>query len=88
MSEATREWFFDEKPSVFLREHRMMYLMVNAIAKRSAQLHAGEKPQVPLSDEHRDYVKIATQEFLADKLVIQPRTTPKIEETASLIQAE
>jgi len=88
MTEAMREWFFDEKPSVFLREHRMMYLMVNAIAKRSAHLHGGEKPQVPVLDEHRDYVKIATQEFLADKLVIQPRTKTKIEEASPLLQAE
>jgi DNA-directed RNA polymerase subunit K/omega len=65
--------FFDENPSDLIREHRMQYLMVNAVAKRVRQLQLGERAQALPPDGNRDPLHIARQEFLEDKLDVMPK---------------
>lgn len=66
--------FFDEKPSDLLREHRQVYFMINAIAKRVRQLQLGDRALALPADGNRDPVYIAREEFLQDKLVVTERT--------------
>ena len=73
MTEYGQESFFKEEPSKFLRERRMHYLMVNAIAKRVRQLQLGERPLVTLPDGNRDLIRVAMQEFLDGHLEIVPK---------------
>lgn len=65
--------FFDETPSDLIREHRLQYLMVNAVARRVRQLQLGERAQALPADGSRDPLHIARQEFLEDKLDVIPK---------------
>lgn len=65
--------FFDDNPGDMIREHRMQYLMVNAVARRVRQLQLGERAQALPPDGIRDPLHIARQEFLEDKLDIIPK---------------
>jgi len=67
--------FFNEKPSDFIKEHRQVYLMINATAKRVRQLQLGERA-LALPANTRDPLYIAQEEFLQDKLVITERLAP------------
>lgn len=73
MSEAAIPSFFNENPGDALREHRLQYLMVNAVARRVRQLQLGERAQALPPDGNRDPLHIAKQEFLEDKLDIYPK---------------
>ena len=73
------ESIFETNPADLIKERRGPYLMVNAIAKRVRGLQLGEKALALSPDGTRDAVKIATQEFLDDKLEIirrQPSEEP------------
>lgn len=59
-----------ETPAQLIQEHRGYYLIVNAISKRVRQLQLGERAQALPPDGSREAVRIATQEFLEDKLEI------------------
>jgi len=73
MSEE-RPAFFEENPGKLIREHRMHYLLVNAVSRRVRQLQLGEKAlALPPDAVNRDSSYIARQEFLEDKLEIIPR---------------
>lgn len=65
--------FFDETPSDLIREHRQIYLIINATAKRVRQLQLGERPLALPADGSRDPVYIAREEFMQDKLRISER---------------
>ncbi len=66
MTQTQYESFFTELPSTFIRERRMHYLIVNAIAKRVRQLQLGERPLAVSSDGNREAIRVATLEFLED----------------------
>jgi DNA-directed RNA polymerase subunit K/omega len=74
MDQMTSPDALNEDPATLLREHRGMYMMINAIARRAHDLHSGERAVSHLPDGSRDPVKIATQEFLEGKLDIIPRS--------------
>ncbi|MCX7718354.1 MAG: DNA-directed RNA polymerase subunit omega [Candidatus Sumerlaeaceae bacterium] len=63
-----------EDPATLIREHRGMYMMINAISRRVRDLQAGERALSHLPDGSWDPVKVATQEFLEGKLDIIPRS--------------
>jgi DNA-directed RNA polymerase subunit K/omega len=65
--------FFNENPGDMIREHRLQYLMVNAVARRVRQLQLGERAQALPPDGNRDPLHIARQEFLEDKLDVMPK---------------
>lgn len=67
----------DESPGTLLREHRGLYVMVNAVSKRVRQLQRGERALAYPPDGSREAVKIAIQEFLEDKLKVVPKGQPK-----------
>ncbi len=71
--------FFDEKPSSFMEEHRMHYLMINAVARRVRQLQTGERALALPSDGNREAVNIAIHEFKEDELEIVPRRVAVLE---------
>jgi len=71
--EQTHYTFFDENPGDFLRDRRMHYLMVNAVARRVRQLQTGERALAVPGDGNREVVNIAITEFLDDKLEVVPR---------------
>src|SRR5687768_9111512 len=73
MSEAAIPNFFNEEPAVYLREHRMQYLMVNAVARRVRQLQLGERAQALPADGNRDLLHVAKAEFLEGKLIVVPK---------------
>jgi DNA-directed RNA polymerase subunit K/omega len=68
--------FFDENTSDLLREHRQVYLMINAISKRVRQLQLGERALALPASGSRDPLYIAEEEFRQDKLAITERTAP------------
>lgn len=73
MNEAAAPSFFEENPANFIREHRMQYLMVNAVARRVRQLQLGERAQALPADGNRDPLYIAIEEFLEDKLDVSAK---------------
>lgn len=68
--------FFDERPADLLQEHRQVYLMINAIAKRVRQLQLGDRALALPANGSRDPLYIAQEEFLQDKLEITERVMP------------
>jgi hypothetical protein len=68
--------FLDGKPSDFIRDHRQVYLMINAISKRVRQLQLGERALALPASGSRDPLYIAQEEFIQDKLVITERLAP------------
>jgi DNA-directed RNA polymerase subunit K/omega len=73
MKRNVQKDMLEENPKELIQDHRGYYLMVNAIAKRVRQLQLGEKAQATLADGTRDGVRIATLEFVEDKLDIIPK---------------
>lgn len=68
--------FFDEKTSDLVREHRQVYLIINAISKRVRQLQLGERALALPASGSRDPLYIAQEELLQDKLNITERVAP------------
>ena len=62
-----------EDPATLIREHRGMYMMINAISRRVRDLQSGERALSHLPEGNKDLVKVAIQEFLEGKLDIIPR---------------
>lgn len=67
--------FFDENPSDMIRDHKIYYLLVNAIARRSRQLQSGERALAVPADGKKDTIYVAIEEFLQDKLEIIPKSS-------------
>lgn len=65
--------FFNEKPSDLIKEHRQVYLLINAIAKRVRQLQLGERALALPANGNREALYIAQEEFMQDKLNITER---------------
>ena len=61
-----------EPAAVLLKEHRRMYIVINALAKRSRQLTLGERPLAYPADGSVDPVVIATLELIEEKIDIVP----------------
>lgn len=72
-STTPRYSFFNENAGELIKEHRLYYLLVNAVSKRVRQLQLGDRALALPSDGTRDVVAIALQEFAEDKLDIIPR---------------
>lgn len=70
-------YILDENLGELIREHRGLYLMVNAVSKRVRQLQRGERALAYPPDGSREAVKIAIQEFLDDKLKVTEKTFAK-----------
>ena len=68
--------FMDGTPSELLKEHRQVYLMINAISKRVRQLQLGDRALALPANGNRDPLYIAQEEFAQDKLVITERVAP------------
>lgn len=70
--------FFNEKPSDLIKEHRQVYLLINAIAKRVRQLQLGDRALALPANGNREALYISQEEFLQDKLKITERVAAPI----------
>lgn len=67
--------FEAENTGQLIRDRRYNYLTVNAIAKRVRQLQLihNDRPGAMPTDPTKDFIAIATQEYLDNKLLIVPK---------------
>ena len=62
-----------------IREARGAYLVVNAIARRVRELQLGEKRLAVPPDGNTELTRVASQEFLEDKLEVRRKIrTPSL----------
>lgn len=73
MDQGEHKTIFEERMPDLIAEHRGIYLVVNAVARRVRELQIGDRSYAMPSDKPKDLIKIAMQEFIDEKVRVVRR---------------
>ena len=73
MDQGEQKTIFEERMPDLISEHRGIYLLVNAVARRVRELQMGDRSYAIPTDKPKDLIKIAMQEFMDEKIRVVRR---------------